>query len=54
MWTREEILLMCVILVDPALYFDDIRQKDRGRSGEAFQNRGMAAVTKNEPESAQK
>ena len=44
MWTREEILLMCVILVDPALYFDDIRQKDRGRSGEAFQNRGMAAL----------
>jgi hypothetical protein len=44
MWTREEILLMCVILVDPALYFDDIRQKNRGRSGEAFQNRGMAAL----------
>ena len=44
MWTGEEILLMCVLLVDPALYFDDIRRKDRGRSGEAFQNRGMAAL----------
>ena len=44
MWTREEILLMCVILVDPALHFVDIRQKDKGRSGEAFQNRGMAAL----------
>jgi hypothetical protein len=30
--------------MDKHLLFDDIQQKDKGRSGENFQNRGMAAL----------
>ena len=42
LWSHEEILLMCIIIMDPSLQFDSIRQKDKGNSGENKQNRGMA------------
>jgi hypothetical protein len=42
MWTKEEVIVFCVILLDPRLYFNGILQKDKGSSGESLQNRGMA------------
>jgi hypothetical protein len=44
MWTAHEIIVFCVILVDPGLQFNSILQKDKGKSGEAFQNRAMACL----------
>ena len=44
MWTMQEIIIFCVILLDPRLFFNNILQKDRGKSGEALQNRGMACL----------
>ncbi len=44
MWTMQEIIILCVILLDPRLFFNIILQKDRGKSGEHMQNRGMACL----------
>jgi hypothetical protein len=44
MWTREEIVVMCVILLDPELMFNSILQKNISEDEEKFQNRGMACL----------
>jgi hypothetical protein len=44
MWTAEEIVVLCVIMVDPGLQFNNILQKDKGKSGEDLQNRAMASL----------
>jgi hypothetical protein len=46
MWTREEIAVMCVILLDPELQFNIILQKrlDMSLDDERKQNRGMACL----------
>jgi len=44
MWTREEIVVMCVILLDPKLLFNNILQKNIRLDEEKFQNRGMACL----------
>jgi len=44
MWTREEIIVMCVILLDPKLCFNIVLQKDKTKAHEATQNRGMACL----------
>jgi hypothetical protein len=44
MWTREEITLMCVILLDPELMFNGILQKNISIDEEKYQNRGMACL----------
>ena len=46
MWTREEIAVMCVILLDPKLMFNIILQKrlDMSVDDEKYQNRGMACL----------
>ena len=44
MWTAHEIVVLCVILVDPGLQFTAILQKDKGKSGEMRQNRAMACL----------
>jgi hypothetical protein len=43
MWTREEIAVMCIILLDPKLLFNSILQKN-GKEDENRQNRGMACL----------
>ena len=43
MWTREEIAVMCVILLDPNLRFNNILQKN-DKKDEDRQNRGMACL----------
>ena len=44
MWTREEILVMCVILLDPKLLYNNILQKNITADEEKYQNRGMACL----------
>jgi hypothetical protein len=44
MWTREEITVMCVILLDPKLMFNSILQKNISEDEEKYQNRGMACL----------
>jgi hypothetical protein len=44
MWTREEITVMCVILLDPKLMFNGILQKNISIDEEKYQNRGMACL----------
>ena len=44
MWTAHEIVVLCVILVDPGLQFSAILQKDKGKIGEKRQNRAMACL----------
>lgn len=44
MWTAHEIVVLCVILVDPGLQFTAILQKDKGKIGEMRQNRAMACL----------
>jgi hypothetical protein len=44
MWTREEIAVMCVILLDPELMFINILQKNVSDDEEKYQNRGMACL----------
>jgi hypothetical protein len=43
MWTREEIAVMCIILLDPKLLFNAVLQKN-GKDDENRQNRGMACL----------
>jgi hypothetical protein len=44
MWTAHEIVVLCVLMVDPGLQFNAILQKDKGKSGEMRQNRAMACL----------
>jgi hypothetical protein len=44
MWTREEIVVMCVILLDPNYLFFNILQKNISKDEESYQNRGMACL----------
>jgi hypothetical protein len=44
MWTREEIVVMCVILLDPKYMFNNILQKNISEDEEKYQNRGMACL----------
>jgi hypothetical protein len=44
MWTAHEIVVLCVILVNPCLQFSPILQKDKGKNGEVHQNRAMACL----------
>jgi len=44
MWTRDEITVMCVILLDPKLMFNSILQKNISEDEEKYQNRGMACL----------
>jgi hypothetical protein len=44
MWTREEIVVMCVILLDPNYLFFNILQKNIPQYEESNQNRGMACL----------
>jgi hypothetical protein len=44
MWTAHELIVLCVIMVDPGLQFNGILQKDKDPSGEKGQNRAMACL----------
>ncbi len=44
MWSREEIVIICIILLDSVLQFNPILQKYLGKNGERDQIRGMATL----------